>query len=269
MGKKGITCGLILLFALAFFSPTLLLTKSVYAQSTPIPTLSAPTFTARLGGDPVRVNTTYSLDASTGQIVANLGYTNQFSLVDLTVKNQPFDSSYGSLYYNVRVKNHNSTSWQVVGWGDEATNPEQSTNSDQTELSLGTEGSWGQPSLAGMQTDIQVQAMLGGFSFENNGFTEGYVFSGTTGAWSNTETIDVPANTQLSPTLPPSSSTQTSLPLSTATSISTTGTTSPSNSVPITTFAIVVAVLAGIISVLLTLVLTSKRKNDRQASLVV
>jgi hypothetical protein len=243
---------LLLTIIIAMSCLTVLMIKPTNAQT---PTPSVPTFTMKLGGNPVRVNTTYSLDSTTGQIVPNVGYTNQFSLLELTVKNQP---SYGSLYYNVRVKNHNSTYWQVVGWGDMAINPKQSADSDQTEISLNIEGSWGQPTIVGMQTDVQVQAMLGGFSFENNGFTMGNVFSGTTSSWSDIQTISVPSNIPLSSSstpIPTSSSSPTSTP--TATSISS----SPSTSFLLLTNIISLIVIAILLAVIIALLLLMRHRK--------
>jgi hypothetical protein len=158
------------------------------------------------------------LDSNTGQIIADIGYTNEYTYLVLTIKNQPFGSSYGSLYYNVQIKNQNTPykNWTVVTY--DGPNPQQTTDSDFTNISLAIGGQWGSPSLVGTQTDIQVQAMLGNFYYENGLFTGGFVFSGVTSPWSSIQTVNVPANVPLSPTSAPSSSpTLPSTPAPTAT----------------------------------------------------
>ena len=218
--SKGLTLIVILILTVS----SLIMAKPAFAQTptpTPIPAPSVPEFTIQLVGPPVTVNTTYSFDSNTGQIVANLGYTNPYSFVVLTIKNQPFNPSYGSLYYNVQIKNKYTPNenWTVVTY-DDVPNPTQTTDSDYTNISLSVEGQWGVHSLSGTQTDIQVQAMLGNFYNENNGFTEGSVFTGVTSPWSSTQTVNVPANTPLSPTPAPSSSTSPLTPTPTSTSVS-------------------------------------------------
>jgi hypothetical protein len=173
-----------------------------------IPKLSIPEFTLELVGPPYHVNTTYSLDPATGEVAADIGYTNPYSYVKLVIKNQPFDPSYGSLYYNVQIKNQNTLyeNWTVVRY--DGPNPIQTTDSEYTNISLRIEGQWGLPTLAGTQTDIQVEAMLGNFDYvhSNPPITSGFVFTGMTSGWSETQTISIPANTPLSSTPTPSPS---------------------------------------------------------------
>ena len=197
-------CATLLLIIVLTLS-SLTLVESAFAQSIPKP--SVPEFTVHLVGPSFTRNTTYSLDSNTGQIVANIGYTNKYSYVTLTIKNQPFNPSYGSLYYNVQIKNQNTPyeNWKVVTY--DGPNPKQTTDSDFTNMSLRIEGQWGVHSLAGTQTDIQVQAMLGDFYYghSNPPITSGFIFSGKTSDWSNTQTVSIPANIPLSPTPAPSS----------------------------------------------------------------
>ncbi len=91
-------------------------TATSMPSNIPIPV--RPEFTLQLIGPPFVENTTYSLDPNTGQIVANIGYTNPFSIVEIIIKNQPFtpfNDNQGnpiSMFYNVQVAVHNQTdSW--------------------------------------------------------------------------------------------------------------------------------------------------------------
>ena len=62
-----------MLFALlVLFS--IFIVEIAFAQSVPKP--SVPEFTLELVGPPYYQNTTYSLDPNTGQVVAEIGYTN-------------------------------------------------------------------------------------------------------------------------------------------------------------------------------------------------
>ncbi len=211
MGSISKSFPLLLIVLLA--ASSLILAKPAFAQT--IPTPSVPTFTVQLVGPPYTVPTTYSLNQSSGQIMANIGYSNEYNAVVVTVKNQPFDAAYGTLYYNIRVKEQNETSWgypenQIFYAFD--TYPTQSTDFDYTNISI--------PFNAGTQEDIQVEAMLG--SIGRNATLPGapYEFVGVTSAWSNTQTVTIPANIPLSPTPTPSSSTSTITPTPTLTSVS-------------------------------------------------
>ena len=173
-----------------------------------IPKPSVPEFTVQLTGPAFTKNTTYILNSETGQIEAQLGYTNQYSYVTLLIKNQHFDSNYGSLYYDVKIKDHTAQGWRSFYY--DGPNPNvQSTTSDFTNFTILIEN-YG---LNGTETDIQVQAMLGSYSYGRDMSSPlplgGYSFSGATSGWSSTQTIRVPANVQLTPTQAPQSSTAT------------------------------------------------------------
>jgi hypothetical protein len=204
-----------LLLIITLTASSLITIESAFAQQIPKP--SVPEFTLKLVGPPYYVNTTYSLDPSTGQIVANIGYTNPYSALEINVKNQPFtpftDGSGNtySFYYNVRLKNHNSDDW-VEAYHAWNYYPTQSTDSDYTNVGFSIEGQMGIGVLAGTQTDIQVEAMIGYVHrAPNPNYTNPldmfpYVFTGETSGWSETQTISIPANTPLSPTPTPSTS---------------------------------------------------------------
>src|SRR5665648_551687 len=108
--NKGFALFIILIICISGLS----MVKPTFAQSIPKP--SVPEFTIHLVGPSFARNTTYSLDSNTGQIVANIGYTNEYSNVILAIKNQLFNPSVGSLYYNIQIKNQNTPykNWTVV-----------------------------------------------------------------------------------------------------------------------------------------------------------
>ena len=178
------------------------------AQSIPKP--SVPQFTVGFEGPSFLSNTTYQLDPNSGQVVANLGFTNQYTSIVLTIKNQPFDSSNGKLYYGIQVKNQNTgNQWQNVTY--DGPYPEQTSDSDTTILRLNIQGQWSLSSIADSKTDIRVQAMLGNFYYGHVNILGGWMFSGQVSDWSGAQTAEVPADVQLTPTPPPNSSTNPSI----------------------------------------------------------
>ncbi len=237
------------------------------ASPVPIPRPSVPTFTVQLVGPPYTQPTTYQLDQNTGQIVANIGYSNEYSAVELTIKNQPlvFDYSNAHLigafgfYYNIQVKPHLSDQWTDIYnayYGYLVP-----SNSEYTTTTINIEGQMGVGSLAGTQTDIHVQAMIG--QIGRNGSDPPffpYFFSGKASDWSNTQTINIPANTPLSANSP--SPTSSSNPAITPTSTpTTTNSTGNPISVPLNTLIAVVAVFLAIIVALSLLLFRSHRKT--------
>ncbi len=177
---------------------SLSLVKPINAQTIPKP--SVPEFNLSLVGPAYVVPTTYHLDQNTGQIVADVGYTNEYSAVVITIKNQPYDTTYGSLFYNIRLKNHErNDSWLYPLdnlFRMFQTYPTQSTDSDYTNITLTIQSN---SLLVGVQNDIQVEAMLGNIGrhqeYSDTGQYLGapYVFNGQTSDWSNTQTIMIPA----------------------------------------------------------------------------
>jgi hypothetical protein len=252
LGKIGRSLSLTLLLVLVISSMILLWVKPVTAQTIPKP--SVPQFTLQLVGPPFIQNTTYSLNPNTGQIEPNIGYTNQYSQLVIVVKNQQFDSQYGSIYYNVT---RNGTPF-IRNGDDEVQYPEQTTGSDTTTITFSIFGGWGYGSIVGQQVNIQVQAMLGTDQWGRTlAFaSQGYYFSGAVGDLSNPQTISVPANVPLSspssltPT-PSSSPTSTTFP-----PYSTSNSGTPSTSFWLITSAIsfvVIAILLAVIAALLIL----------------
>jgi len=239
----------------------LVFAESAISQTIPMP--SVPGFSLSLVGPPYVVPTTYHLDQTTGQIVADIGYTNQYSAVVITIKNQAYDNTYGSLYYNVRLKNHElNDSWlypldQLFHMIN--TYPMQSTGSDYTNITLTIQSSL----LVGAQNDIQVKAMLGNIGrhqqYSDTGQYLGapYVFNGQTSDWSSAQMVSIPGNVPLDLTSPNPTSSVTSTPTATT---STNGN-SPEgiDSVPMTTFVLVVTIFIIIIGVLSLLLLRRHR----------
>jgi hypothetical protein len=184
----------------------LIIVESAFAQTPtpspiPIPKPSVPEFTIQLDG-PQYVNpTTYHLDQSTGQIVADIGFTNEYSYVEVTIKNQPLVFDYSNVhligafgfYYNIQVKPYSSSQWVDIyhAWDYGYGVP---SNSEFTTLSFSIEGQMGVGVLAGTQIDIQVQAMIGEIGRDGRYVPAPWVFRGETSDWSKIQTISIPAN---------------------------------------------------------------------------
>jgi hypothetical protein len=234
MGKISNSFALILSVILAV--SILIMAKPAFAQtSTPstIATPSVPQFTVQPVGPFVIVNTTYFLDANTGKTIAKIGYTNEYSAVNVTIKNPPFNTYYYdgskddniSLYYNVRYKianlnesleQVNEDSWdQLFSQANYSFTP---SDSEYTVIPI----HFGGYSFEGGLLYVQVGEVVENASevwvsfFPNYGLPVGtagsyqtsYTVLATSG-WSNIQTVNVPANIPLSPTPNPSSPTPT------------------------------------------------------------
>jgi hypothetical protein len=274
MGFIGKGFSLLLVVILAISS--LMMVEPTFAQTPtaspfPIPTPSVPEFSVQLVGPPYLKPTTYQLDQSTGQIVANIGYSNEYSAVELTIKNQPLVFDYSNVhligafgfYYNIQIKPHSSSGdWIDIyhAWDYGYGVP---SNSEYTNLSFSIEGQMGVGVLAGTQLDVQVQAMIGSIGRQYNPNSSSqidmypYVFIGKTSAWSSTQTISIPANIPLSSPSPTSSLNPSTMPTSSET---TTDSTDNLISVPLSTLIVVVAVFLAIIAVLALLLFRRNRK---------
>lgn len=253
--NRSIALALMLIMA----ASSLLLIESVSAQT--IPTPSVPEFTIHLVGTTYTKATTYALNSSTGQVQATLGYTNLYCNILIKIKNQPYDSAYGTLYYDVIYKYHNAEGWQHFYY--DGPNPHvQSNTSDYTDFTIGIDNRH----LNGSQIDVQVQALLGGYSYGRDMSSPlalgGYRFGGEKSDWSSIQTISVPANVQLTPTPAPQSSTSTSVPSQNPTIMPTQ---SDNNStLPQLGWVEVVAVAAlGLVAVLVVVVVVLGRRIRR------
>ncbi len=261
MGRIKKTFALILTLIIAISFLALLIVKHANAQSIPIP--SVPEFTASLVGPSYVVNTTYSLDQDTGEIVPQLGYTNPYSFLNITIKNQPYSPFVNPangltlrLMYNVRLKPHNETdSWTEVfnPWNDGYV---VQSNSYYTNISLSIQGQPDSPlgPITGIQADIQVEALIGVVTGHlalptNGGFPSvSPVFNGTESGWSKTQTIDVPANILLTTTLNPPA------------------TYYPSDSFLLITIAISLIVISILLAVIIALLLLLRKRKTSNLS---
>ena len=247
----------LLLIVLILAMSSLIMAKPAFAQTpTPTPTPPVPEFTVQLVGPPYTVPTTYSLNQSSGQIVAQIGYTNEYSNIVVTIKNQANTSN-----YNIQIKDHNAN----INWGDlyttegGGTYPMQSPDSNYTSISISIE----EVGLAGMQIDIQVQAMDGYvYNADPYSLYGNYTFSGETSAWSPTQTVTIPANVPLSPTPSPSTLTPTPTATPTATPKSTlTSVSSEFNSSLLLITTIALVVIAFLLAIIIFLLLYMRKRR--------
>jgi hypothetical protein len=188
MKKPIVTLTLISLIAISSLS--LILLKPANAQ-TPTPTKALPI---------------PSVPQFTLQYVNEPNYT-----LIVTVKNQPYDPEL-SLYYTVRVKDHNSAieSWRypyaqlnpIADLNVGASNvdfPKQTAGSDYTNISIVSQSSL---FLLGGENDVQVAALEGEvYANAANAYKES--FFGWTSGWSSTQTITIPTGYTSNPTPTP------------------------------------------------------------------
>jgi hypothetical protein len=83
-----------------------------------IPKPSVPEFTVKFIDASYYTPTTYSIDPYTGQNVTNPSYYVANKTIIVSIKNQPFVSTYDSsggwntsLFYNIRIKGHFTENW--------------------------------------------------------------------------------------------------------------------------------------------------------------
>jgi hypothetical protein len=163
----------LLLFSLLVLS-SLVTLGSAFVQSLPKP--SVPEFNMKFIGSP-------------------------YNALVVTVKNQPYNSAYSSIYYDIRLKNHNAgnDSWsypldQLFYAFD--TYPTQSNEYYYTNISLTVQSNF---LILGTEIDVEVQAMLGNITRDARYIPAPYVFNGTTSDCGNTQTITVGENQATSP----------------------------------------------------------------------
>ena len=118
---KNLVSVVILTMAISCLTLTMIIpanAQTATSSPTSIPIPSIPEFTVQLIGPPYIVNTTYSFDQDTGKIVPQIGFTNQYSYLEIKIKNQPFtvfdqNGNTVQIQYNVRLKQSNETD----NWG--------------------------------------------------------------------------------------------------------------------------------------------------------
>ena len=220
--------GLLLILAMAFSSPSLLMVKPASAQTpTPapsaIPTPSVPVFSIAIINSSYNVPPTYSTDPYTGQTVTNAGYSVDVINVTLTIRNQPLVFSNNDFVYDIQIKPHYSTTWADLfdfPEGDLAPSSGQSTavtfqfNSEvtngliPTSLGLG----WGDVEMdvpLGGKVDFQVRAGVG--HGIHNVSQIGWEFNGELSGWSPIQTVTI-GQTSTSASPSPASTSTPSVP---------------------------------------------------------
>ncbi len=158
MGSIGKSFALILILILIIpiLSLSLSFVKPAFAQTAATP--STPEFTIKLGVASNDVPSTYSLNSSSGQTIAQPGYHEEYTTIELVIKNQPlvFTNYPGwngvGFFYNVRTTTTPDTgSWnELYNAQDGYLIP---ANSSYTTVSI--------PFKGNDMIDIQVEAMIG------------------------------------------------------------------------------------------------------------
>jgi hypothetical protein len=263
MGRLSKSFALIFILIMAISSASLLTIKPANAQiptatqqGVPVPNVPS-SVTLSLTGPPYVQPTTYQLDPSTGKIVAEVGYSNEYGYLVITIKNQPNNYSPYSVYYNVREGNASENSWSyplTPNFDMYQLLPTQSTDSGYTNISLPIDTEIG----SNYTLEFEVQAMVGSIVHNTyEGLNAGWIFSGQTSDWSSPQTTTIPASIPLSPTPAPSSSGST--PTTTPTSTSVSSAPSSSSLLLITTVALIV--IAFLLAVIIALLLYMRKRN--------
>jgi hypothetical protein len=215
------------LFIIILIVSGLVMIKPASAQTMPKP--SVPEFTLKYVDDSYNVTAAYGIDPYTGKsVVTREGYYVQNKSIELTIKNQPFDSYYNEngslvgLFYDVIEKGH-FENWTTA---NTATNYAVSitsydpypgltyrSDSSYTIISYGFVGNNGTNSQGmldvsiGGQVDFQVKAIIGYSTRINDTFVPGipadnpsdsnprhYIFTGVSSDWSGIQTITISDN---------------------------------------------------------------------------
>ena len=198
----------LMLLALITLS-SLAMIGSAFAQLIPKP--SVPEFTVQIVSYPYDVPTTHSIDPFTGQNITQEGYHVENKSIEVRIKNQPFtpyqiQDSNGNewtinLHYNIRIKGHFSEDWIELYRASDGY-PIQHGKDDVVlsyVLEPNTDTVWGTKYVtipAGGQVDFQVKAMIG---YVHREVTmpvpgTGWLFTGETSGWSNTQTLIIGEN---------------------------------------------------------------------------
>ncbi len=193
---------LILMLIFAFSS--LIVVDSACAQSVPAP--SAPVFTATLVDRSYDVPASSSVDPYTGETINHPAQRVENYSIDLVIKNQPFTAFVGDehgntvqIQYNVRIKQSSETNNWVEVYSPYNGYPIQANSDAYTTFNISIQGGWDSSlgSIAGTQSDIQVEALAGyvhRMVVWSPSFGAPYVFNGTESGWSKTQTVSIPEN---------------------------------------------------------------------------
>ena len=196
---------------------------------TSIPKPAVPEFTIELIDSSYDVPASSSIDPYTGQTVTHPAAHIESRTIQVSIKNQPFtpyqiQDSNGNewtinLYYNIRIKGHFSENWTELYRGSDGYPCQYSKDDVVLSYVLGEGDAYtdlGTISMkfpAGGQVDFQVEAMVGYVHREIIIPVSGWVFTGETSGWSNTQTITIGTSTPTpTPSPSPSSSPQETKP---------------------------------------------------------
>jgi len=210
--KKRLSMFLIAMLVGGLVLVTILQFGIVRAESSSITKPSVPEFTVKLVDYSYDVAATQSVDPYTGETVTIPAHRVENRSIEVRIKNQPFtpyqirDSNGNewtvNFFYNIRVKGHFGQYWTEVFHPSDGF-PIQS-DSEYTVISFSSTG--GEDFYAtstsvvhaptGGQVDFQVEAMIGYVHREISIPVPGtgWLFTGETSGWSNTQTITIDAN---------------------------------------------------------------------------
>lgn len=138
---------------------------------------------------------TYTTNPYTGQqeiqTPGTPGYHQDLRVIEIKVKNQPFTayvdgSNYIALYYNVSYKGYYENDWHYYSRVEQSSSGYTLINFTEVPNDGGT-------------MEFRVQAKIGYYTEYHMPFVDHY-FTGQTSDWSNTQTINIPASSTVSPT---------------------------------------------------------------------
>ncbi|HKM59471.1 MAG TPA: hypothetical protein VJY36_01215 [Candidatus Bathyarchaeia archaeon] len=167
---------------------------------------TVPEFAIALADHSYQVPPITTTDPYTGKSTTQPGYTVENKTIDVTIKNQPFETN---LYYNVRSKGHFGNAWTelytISNNTLENTLIAEST-SEYTNISIPQDNY-----PAGSQVDFQIEAVIATSNRLAN--TPFGFWSWTTSGWSPTQTVTIPSPTPTSTSAVPEIPTSALLPL--------------------------------------------------------
>jgi hypothetical protein len=195
-----------------FLSLSMLKMPLQVRAETSIPKPAIPEFNVRLIDSSYDVPATSSTDPYTGQTVTHPAYHVESRTIQVSIRNQPFtpyeiteneNSWTVHFLYNIRFKGHYAEEWTEMFLVSDGY-PCQDYESNYTVFSYQGEysategmefnaGSITTSFPAGAQVDFQVEAMIGYVHREISIPVPGtgWVFTGETSGWSNTQTITI------------------------------------------------------------------------------
>lgn len=206
-----LSCGFLLLIS------TNLCIVQTSADTNELPTPSVPEFTLSYVDLSYDVPPTYEIDQFTGDNVTKQeGYHVDKRSIVFKIRNQPFTSYNDTsdneicLYYNFKFKGHFGSEWQYYPFSESGQGTRRysamfyvlsyespklaASNSEFTDITLSIPFLFGIDNPKSGSLDFQVQALIGHIDYQGDGF---YKFEGQTSGWSDTQTITIGENTQI------------------------------------------------------------------------